>query len=138
MNVTRSTSNNENDTSTNEDRFAKFLVQVYQRPQEVHDLKNFIITDKREFCPVSPKPEVGEMEDFLHLLQQHKEIKDPEFIYSVEYIINYDMIFCNLKNVDNHYKTPLLWRNDAAAKPLSQNMAFETSGKPKELLGKRY
>ena len=71
---------------------ANFFVRGYQWPPDLQDLENLVITYEGEFFCTTPTPEFSDKEYLLLFLQQHKEIGEVGFKYSMEDPIAYDIM----------------------------------------------
>ena len=101
---------------------SNFFVRGLEWPTDAQELEDLIVSDEGEFFPISPKPSLGDIEDFLKFLQEHKEISEFGSKYSMEDPMAFEIMCRQLQYVNGHYELPLLWKNSAAILPDSYPM----------------
>ena len=102
---------------------SNFFVPGLEWPTDVQELQDLIVSDEGEFFPTSPSPSLGDIEDFLKFLQEHKEISELGSKYSMEDPMAFEIMSRQLQYVNGHYELPLLWKNNAAILPDSYSIA---------------
>ena len=102
--------------------FSNFYARGLEWPTDAQELEDLIMSDEGEFFPTSPSPLLGDIEDFLKFLQEHKEISELGSKYSMEDQMAFEIISRQLQYANGHYELPLLWKS-AAILPDSYPMA---------------
>ena len=115
---------------------SNFFVCGLEWPTDAQELEDLIVSDEGEFFPSSPSPSLGDIDDFLKLLREHKEISELGSKYSMEDPIAFEIMSRQMQYVNGHYELPFLWKNSAAILPGSYSMAVRHLQSPKRRLMK--
>ena len=102
---------------------SNFFVRGLEWPANAQELEDLNVSDEGEFFPISSKPSLSDIEDFLKFLQEHKEISELGSKYSMEDPMAFEIMSRQRQYVNGHYELPFLWKNSAAILPDSYPMA---------------
>ena len=86
---------------------SSLLIRGFEWPLDLEELDSLVITDEGEIFTGS-SPVLGDKEDLLRALQDHKKILEFGFKFSMKDPIAYDVMSKQLEYICSHYKLPLL------------------------------